>query len=393
MSDSSKASTAGLWQPGKHIPQLDGVRGWAIVIVTLYRFSKEMPTDTWYGQALHALFCLGDRGVDLFFVLSGFLITGILIDSQGSQGYFANFLARRSLRIFPLYFVSLLLCLVVTPAIPAYRGLFAQAEQQQVYLWSYLTNIKMSLEGHWCFGYLDHFWSLAVEEHFYLVWPAVLCCCTRSTALRLAGGLALLAATSRIAFAAFSANGVAPDVLTLFRCDALLIGGVLALAIRRPGGLAPITPWARWLLPAALAAGLAAAFGEKRLWTIPHTLWPVIWACLLIILLQARPEHLVARFFNAPGLRKLGTLSYAMYVFQSPLIPVIGLVMTADQCAAWAGNAVLGTLIYMGLMFGLTYAAALLSWHCLESHCLKLKRWFPSHPQSSAPLRRVLFNA
>ncbi len=368
-----------LWRLQSHIPQLDGMRGLAILVVTLYRFSKELPTDSWLGLSLSSFFALGDRGVDLFFVLSGFLITGILVDAKGSKHYFTSFLARRSLRIFPLYFAALFIFLVASQWVPAFRGMFALADENQFYLWTYLTNIKMSLDSAWSFGYLDHFWSLSVEEHFYLVWPLALFLCSRKTALKLACILAVSSAVTRIAFATFSDNGLAPAVLTLFRCDALLIGAMLALQIRSPRGLAPIQMWTLAVFPVCLAIGVAASIYDKRLFTLPNTLWPLMWACVLVWLLQSRETRLLARFFNLSALRKLGKFSYAMYVFQSPLIPVVGVVCSVPVLTGLTGNAIVGNLFYMSAMFWLTYGAALLSWHLLEKHCLKLKDWFPTH--------------
>jgi peptidoglycan/LPS O-acetylase OafA/YrhL len=386
MPESLPDRSPSLWQPQRHIPQLDGVRGLAILVVTLYRFSKEIPTNSWLGQALHSLFALGDRGVDLFFVLSGFLITGILVDAKGSQHYFSSFLARRSLRIFPLYFAAIFICLVASSWVPAFQGMFAQGDQNQFYLWTYLTNVKMSVDGAWSFGYLDHFWSLAVEEHFYLVWPLAVFLCCRATALRLACVLAVSSAVFRVVFATLSDNGVAPDVLTLFRCDALLIGAMLALQIRSPRGLAPIQWWTLALFPACLAIGLWASVSDKRLFTLPHTLWPLMWACILVWLLKGHESGLLARFFNLSILRKFGKFSYALYVFQSPLIPIVGAVCSVPILTSLTGDALVGNLLYIGLMFGLTYGAAQLSWHLLEKHCLKLKDWFPTHASPAAQL-------
>ncbi len=378
--DSAPADS--VWRLGKHIPQLDGVRGLAILIVTLYRFSKELPTDTWMGKLLHTGFALGDRGVDLFFVLSGFLITGILVDAKGHKHYFGHFLARRSLRIFPLYFFALFLFVIAIRWFPPYRDLYAQAAENQFFLWTYLTNVKMSIQGAWCFGYLDHFWSLAVEEHFYLVWPVVLFFCSPRLALRLACVLAVLSSTSRIAFAMLTENGVAPDVLTLFRCDALLIGSTLALQIRTPAGLAPLRKWTWAVLPTCLLIGLACAVTERRVFTISHTLWPLIWACVLIWLLTAAERNWIARLFNLTPLRKLGKYSYAMYVFQSPLIPLTAPVLSVSILTALTSNALVANLAYVAGMFALTLGAALLSWYLLESHCLKLKAWFPTTGES-----------
>lgn len=376
----SESST--LWKRGAHISQLDGVRGLAILIVTIYRFSKEIPTDSTVGKFLHAVFALGDRGVDLFFVLSGFLITGILVDAKGNSRYFTNFFARRSLRIFPLYFLSLMMLLAISNWSLAFRGAFDQAASNQIFLWTYLTNVKMSLEGAWCFGYLDHFWSLAVEEHFYFLWPVVIFFCTTKNALRLAILLAATSAASRTLFAAVSSNGVAPDVLSIFRFDALLIGSSLALVARQPGGLKILKKPVVVLIPICIIAGLVLSIAEKRVFAVGHTIWPVIWAGMLVWLLTSKSNGGIRKFFDAPVLRKLGKYSYALYVFQSPLIPLTAGVISASSIATWTGNSVVAHLIYVATMSLLSFGAALLSWHFVEKHFLGLKRFFPSSGKS-----------
>ena len=161
------------WSPNKHCLALDGVRGFAILAVTIYRICKELAPNSHPVVAfIQRITSPGMRGVDLFFVLSGFLITGILLYSKGRPNYFRNFMVRRALRIFPLYFLSLFLGLWIIPSVFS-THVFDMPRAEQFYLWTYTSNIRMSWLNGWCFGPFDHFWSLAVEEHFYLVWPAV----------------------------------------------------------------------------------------------------------------------------------------------------------------------------------------------------------------------------
>lgn len=376
--------SATLWQPGIHIPQLDGIRGLAILIVTLYRFSKEIPTDGWIGKTLHSAFAFGDRGVDLFFVLSGFLITGILLDAKGKDHYFRNFFARRSLRIFPLYFFALALFLLVFGSFSSGAEMFQSARENQLFLWTYLANVKMSLDAAWCFGSLDHFWSLAVEEHFYLVWPFVVFLFSRRFLLRLATLLAIAGAGGRMLYAMVSENGVAPDVLTIFRCDALLIGSAVALQIRAPAGLRPWLKYTWGVFGMCLLLGIVCGITGKRAFTISHTLWPLIWACVLIWLLVGTRTSGLAKLFDLRPLRKLGKFSYAMYVFQSPLIPITAGVISVATFSSWIGNEIAGNLAYIATMFGLTYGAALLSWNLLERHCLQLKKWFEPNAEKKS---------
>ena len=121
--------------PRGHIPALDAIRGLAILVVTLYRFGGggEGPANA-IGHSW--LIELGGRGVDLFFVLSGFLITGILFDAKGKEHYFRNFYMRRALRIFPLYYAALAVTLLMLPRLlPAFATDFQPAVTAQAWLW------------------------------------------------------------------------------------------------------------------------------------------------------------------------------------------------------------------------------------------------------------------
>jgi peptidoglycan/LPS O-acetylase OafA/YrhL len=160
---------------GARIPALDGIRGIAILCVMLYHFTFYggiEPTlivdKVYYHTAL-----VGWFGVDLFFVLSGFLITGILYDTASAPQYFRNFYARRVLRIFPLYYGTLAVFFFLIPLVIDISDTFEELLRDQLWYWSYLVNVQIALEYWPSFFALGHFWSLAVEEQFYLVWPLV----------------------------------------------------------------------------------------------------------------------------------------------------------------------------------------------------------------------------
>ena len=146
------------------IPELDGLRGIAILMVLLVHFGMFQPQGH-AEAAVFRFFEMGWAGVDLFFVLSGYLITTILLKAKTSAFYYTHFYIRRFLRIFPLYYVFLTGFLLVT----LWQG---APVLEQVWYWSYLANFRIGL-GHRIDG-LSHFWSLAIEEQFYLVWPLVI---------------------------------------------------------------------------------------------------------------------------------------------------------------------------------------------------------------------------
>ena len=223
---------------GAQIPALDGLRGVAILLVlfhhqTLLRLDGS-GVDPWFGRLFHVGWC----GVDLFFVLSGFLITGLLLDAKGGPHYFRNFYARRTLRIFPLYYAVVFFSLVILPNLP--EGIlpaqkaqsFGRIEGDEIWYWTYLSNYSIAAAGQWRHGILDVSWSLAIEEQFYLLWPLLVAKLGRGALWRLCAGLILLAPACRLALLAAGADELAPYVLTPARIDTLAIGASLALAIR-----------------------------------------------------------------------------------------------------------------------------------------------------------------
>lgn len=149
------------YNPKQHISALDSIRGVAVLLVILFHCYPTYITK------------LGWLGVDLFFVLSGFLITGLLLDAKGKNNYYRNFIVRRTLRIFPLYYFALLLCLVIVPIV--FKSLlppdYGYYTANQLWFWTYTQNWLFSKTGFPENLTLVHFWSLAVEEQFYLFWP------------------------------------------------------------------------------------------------------------------------------------------------------------------------------------------------------------------------------
>lgn len=153
------------------IPALDGLRGAAILLVLLIHFGAQAGLPTLF----HRLAYKGWVGVDLFFVLSGFLISRILLESKNSAAFFKNFYIWRALRIFPLYYFVLIVGCFVAPLFlteAAIKAYLDGSVSNAGYLFAYLTNFSLIFIPGLTFGVFGHFWSLAVEEHFYLLWPA-----------------------------------------------------------------------------------------------------------------------------------------------------------------------------------------------------------------------------
>jgi peptidoglycan/LPS O-acetylase OafA/YrhL len=360
-----------------HVPALDAIRGLAILLVTGYRFWEGPVGEAVPSDPLSHFFSLGFRGVDLFFVLSGFLITGILFDARQKPHYFRNFYMRRTLRIFPLYYAVLAVTLVLLPLAGwSTSRLFPEAQQDQAWLWLYGANVLQSLRGEWCLGAFNHFWSLAVEEHFYLLWPLVIYCCSRRSAMIACGSVVGIAVMARTLWLLGGGNDVAAETFTLLRMDALAIGGLLALAVRGPGGVKSLYPWAVGGVVVLGAILIPISLLHKRLLAIPDLLFAAFFAGMILLALSAAKDGWWSKRWNSPVLRFLGKYSYGIYVFQNLLIPVVGSWLSVNILQQHLGSQLLARLFYLALMSALTIAAAAASWHLFEKHVLKLKGWF-----------------
>src|SRR5438552_4153503 len=206
------------------IPQLDGIRGVAILLVIMVHVSDKYPS-----LHLQYLFGNGWMGVDLFFVLSGFLITGILVDTKQSDDYFKNFYARRCLRIWPLYYSVLFFMFVVVPFLRPSEAhtIFERSSPWwsfPLYLQNFLVPIPASAAGA-----LGVTWSLAIEEQFYLVWPIIVRSCSNVVLRRIAISVICLSPVLRLFL---SSMGVILYSNTFSRLDGLMAGAVLAIVVR-----------------------------------------------------------------------------------------------------------------------------------------------------------------
>src|ERR1700722_17626132 len=230
-----------------HVPALDGIRGIAILLVIIYHFSVSL-SILGFASPVLGFFRFGWCGVDVFFALSGFLITGILLDTKSSSGYFRNFYVRRVLRIFPLYYGSLLVVFLLRFALPdagiwgSHDGLVSPGSM----LWPllYLQNFAIALHGPSLTGVTTHYWSLAVEEHFYLAWPLLVWLATRRQIMLLALVTVICSIVARTLLYWHGADLDAIFGLTPLRMDGLAIGALASIAIRGRGGVDAVVPWA-----------------------------------------------------------------------------------------------------------------------------------------------------
>jgi peptidoglycan/LPS O-acetylase OafA/YrhL len=216
------------------------MRGLAILLVMFYHMTITDPAGAgWLEHALVNTSALGATGVDLFFVLSGFLITGILFDTKQHHHYFRNFYIRRVLRIFPLYYAVLAFALVIMPALVAHvpqahhkasRLLVSGSD----WLWyaSYTSNFLIAKAGAFRNGMLDVSWSLAIEEQFYVLWPPLVYCLSTKALKRACVGIVFFALVFRTAMWLAGYSWIQVYTVTPCRMDSLAIGGFFAVWVR-----------------------------------------------------------------------------------------------------------------------------------------------------------------
>ena len=238
--------------------ELDGIRGIAVLLVVIWHYLAcqflGAPAFSRLATLRDAL-CLTWSGVDLFFVLSGFLIAGILVDHRGATNYFRVFYIRRACRILPLYYLLIALYIALT-FLPLGKARFDWLLAEPLPLWTYaafVQNIFMGFRGDFGASALGVTWSLAVEEQFYLVIPLLIFCLNR----KVVGALLLTAVVAAPLLRSVS-PGFHAFVNTPWRADSLLSGACLALLVRRPGFVAWVRRNRGWM-HAALAVFLAAA--------------------------------------------------------------------------------------------------------------------------------------
>ncbi len=333
---------------------------------------------------------IGWVGVQIFFVLSGFLITGILLDSRRSSNYFSSFWMRRILRIFPLYFAALIVLLIAFSTVvdPQYFSLPNQSDR--IYYWMYLNNwIPLPADGR-LEHILGHFWSLAAEEQFYLVWPIAVWLLPGRRLFRYCGVacLVVLAGRSWCAWQNWDPGWIYRN--TILRADALMMGAMAAIVVRDADWLRRASPWLKPALwgTGASAAGIVVAgrgthYLHRPVLTAGMTVFAALFTVLLTVIVTTKPD---SGPVCHPVLRWLGRHSYGMYVWHWPLAyamyysyPLMGLEKGPGQIAmlvaGLAGSSLLGWLSY----------------ELYEKHFLRLKRYFKAKPEITQ--ERAFFTA
>ncbi|WP_426527972.1 acyltransferase family protein [Bradyrhizobium sp. McL0615] len=377
-----------------HIAALDGVRGVAVLLVALLHFIPDISLQWRAAEWFKKLFTTGGWiGVDFFFVLSGFLITDILLRSKQGPGYFTNFYMRRALRIFPLYYGILLIIFVALPGTGLIQIEPRSFVESQSYHWFYATNF-----GAWIIGgnpfsthqfNLLHLWSLSIEEQFYLVWPAVVLLANNRVLVAICVFLCSSALLLRCLLCLVGVEDYSAYYLTPCRWDGLAAGALIAI-------LSP-TKLQRLCKPAKIIASACGLFLVVVFFII-RGLWPHHWlmktaglsiittmfACVLIVILIDR-DGALARVARLRPLIFLGKYSYGIYIIHGALMPALHQMLpVAPWVGSFGGWIGFGAFLLAATKLGICISLAVASFYFYEMPFLRLKRFFTSSVRSKA---------
>jgi peptidoglycan/LPS O-acetylase OafA/YrhL len=364
-----------------YMPTVDGLRGVAILLVLCYHapfLFRDLPEfvdqqTPWAMLGVFGRMSLGGWiGVDLFFVISGFLITSILIRLRDGGGSSWVFWGRRGLRILPLAMLYLLVLFVLTlfgdplKLLPHFEG----------WAWYalYLGNIHIAMYG-WQPLAMMILWSLAIEEQFYLVWPLLVRMCSTRQLLWWSGGLMLVAPLVR-AFTLSAADYPATYVFTLCRLDALAAGAVVAVLFgsrtwpdAAAGLCKRLAPLASVLIVITLLVPFSPSLPQTRPWLF--SIFGYSWLAIsFAVVLGASLGALgpIRAALTSPLLMFLGRRCYGLYLWH---------VLVAGFVTACLHSLQVGFIAHVLLWFGVLVIVASGSWLLIEEPILRLKRFFP----------------
>ncbi|WP_164547668.1 MULTISPECIES: acyltransferase [unclassified Bosea (in: a-proteobacteria)] len=306
----------------RHVPELDGIRGIACLLVVLLHCGVGLtnPSLGSWQPVIHgavASFLIG--GVDLFFVLSGFLIGGILIDHRTAGNYFKVFWARRAARILPVYFLLLATYVAALAARPYFDAPWADKWLllNPLPIWSYITfmnNNVMAYYGETGALWIGVTWSLCVEEQFYLIFPLIVYFSRNRTVLLICVSGVVIAPIIRTVIWTVWGNFYMAYFPTPSRMDTLMFGVLVAMAVRNPDTLALARRWRRWLdLLALLLVVTLTGLIWRAPWTIQYSF--VAAGCAYAILRIYISDGLYRRLLTGKWIVAAGLISYPLYMY------------------------------------------------------------------------------
>jgi len=370
----------------KHIPILDGIRAYAVLMVCMLHFfqvdeSRLYEANHFLGMFMFKFSQIGLRGVELFFILSGFLITGILLESKKSPYYFTTFYARRFLRIFPLYYFVLAVSFFVLPHILIIDTAGQDVIQKQSWLWTYTSNLSGFFgQGNWDaslnFPSFGHFLSLSVEEHFYIFWPLLFYFASEKWLPRIMWTIVAISAFSTL-FVFFEGDSIPILRWSTIRCSGVLsLGGLIAWYMRNPPEFEKINRIScKVILPLAILFLLANILPRQSKFHDLVTFFTSVLFFGTILVVTLNGDKITNSFFNHKPLFFIGKISYGIYVYHGMLRPYFK-VYVYENLHLVIRNTIIASTIYTIICTAISVLLAWISWTLIESPILGFKTRF-----------------
>jgi peptidoglycan/LPS O-acetylase OafA/YrhL len=335
----------------RQIPQLDGLRAIAVLIVMIGHAIG-------YSQigSLSAFGEIASLGVDLFFVLSGFLITSILIASKGSAHYYRNFFGRRALRIWPLYYAFLLSLYIFGVVVPVPDWSFHGYHFGWYIIYSQALRYPVSIGP----DPLSITWSLAIEEQFYILWPFLVALGSVASVRKIAWLIVIAAPLFRVIYLHF---GLTPYIAFVCRVDAIALGSLVALWLVERGENRHISKRFAFMGLASCFLAICICVATPMRQILAHSLSSALFT---FVLLLALCDKTLVRALSLRALRYIGSVSYCLYLVHLPVIMILR-------------HHIQSKIVFCAVSLALSVALAELSRRYFETPILRLKdRWFAS---------------
>jgi peptidoglycan/LPS O-acetylase OafA/YrhL len=341
-------------EPLKYFKELDGLRGIAALMVMFFHFMPDYSSDQFpILNYIHKVSVFGQTGVTLFFVLSGFLITRILINAKNHSQFFRNFYLKRTLRIFPLYYLFLIIYYFI---VPYFKNIPFDLKGTWIY-WVYLQNFSNTFL--WNINGPNHFWSLAVEEHFYLLWPIIVYFCNSKKLFYVIIGVIICSIFVRFLLIYLNYGTF---YFTFTNIDSLAIGALLAL-----NELKKVTSYKSFIYLSLLLLTILIIswvfVGGKSINIVQYYKPPLIafFYCAIIGIVISTKTYLNI-LFNFKAIKFTGKISYGLYVYHPLCFSIIS-----------SSFSLTNLTLNFALSFSLSYIVASLSYYYFEIYFIRIK--------------------
>lgn len=352
------------YESGKYVKELDGWRGISIFFVALLHYFPSYLIGGWIGM-------------ELIFVVSGFLITGILLDSKSGKNYYKRFITRRILRIFPLYYLCLFGLFFLLPN--SWLDL-SYYKTHQAWFWLYAENWLFSIQGWPDVKALRHFWSLAIEEQFYITWPLFVWLFSKKGLIRFCVFLFFFSFLFRNIGMHMGFVMPFPYVATLGRMEPIVLGALIAILVRTNKSILERNVYPVTIISGVLAVIIFLIAGGMNMeipliYMVNYTVLDIFFAGIIVLTIcKDELVYFKRRVLNPPFFKQLGLMSYCIYIFHRP-IQVIVQTNFFEYFYTQTGNENAGKLICVIISILITIPVVYLIHKTVELPIWNLKRY------------------